>query len=225
MQLSTEQIQFIVETLELNNVIYEDVKHEILDHIASDIEKHIENDSLDFENSFYLVFKKWEQALQPSRDEWWLGNYFEGPKIVVEKWVSNSKKQLFSALFFSFFFGVILLLFCQNQHEEKTLKIINHIVQATFSLSVLITGVSYILIWKAKITTSYSRLFKRRSLLAIYSLSMGLGISKFYLYNENFTTSFLNIFLTLLFFFYDLLNNKMTLEHFKVLKKYKGCNY
>jgi hypothetical protein len=43
MQLTVEQISTINETLVLNGLVYDDVKMELLDHIASEIEQAMDD--------------------------------------------------------------------------------------------------------------------------------------------------------------------------------------
>jgi len=48
MKLTTEQIATIEETLVLNGVVYDDIKFELLDHIASEIESECSNEEKPF---------------------------------------------------------------------------------------------------------------------------------------------------------------------------------
>ncbi|MFB0909668.1 MAG: hypothetical protein QMA99_01700 [Flavobacterium sp.] len=66
MKLTNQQITTIEETLVLNGVVYDDIKLELLDHIATEIEVLIEGNSLSFEENVQMVFKRWEPQLKPS---------------------------------------------------------------------------------------------------------------------------------------------------------------
>ena len=61
MKLTTEQIAKIEETLVLNGVVYEDIKLELIDHIASEIENNIGENNILFEAAFYQTFENWKQ--------------------------------------------------------------------------------------------------------------------------------------------------------------------
>jgi hypothetical protein len=66
MKLTTEQIAKIEETLVLNGVVYEDIKLELIDHIASEIENNIGENNILSEAAFYQTFENWKQQLSPS---------------------------------------------------------------------------------------------------------------------------------------------------------------
>jgi hypothetical protein len=56
MQLTVEQISTINETLVLNGLVYDDVKMELLDHIASEIEQ-----AMDDKNQLKMLYKQRSQ--------------------------------------------------------------------------------------------------------------------------------------------------------------------
>lgn len=58
MNLSTEQISIIEDTLVFNGLKFEDLKLEITDHISSEIEVLIEKNTLSFEENLKSVFEK-----------------------------------------------------------------------------------------------------------------------------------------------------------------------
>ncbi len=60
MKLTIEQIAKIDETLVLNGVVYDDIKIELTDHIASDIEEVMINQGVDFKTALINSFDKWE---------------------------------------------------------------------------------------------------------------------------------------------------------------------
>ena len=60
MKLSQENIQFINTYLENSNVVYIDIRYEMIDHIASGVEKMMEEKGTDFYDAFknyMLVYK------------------------------------------------------------------------------------------------------------------------------------------------------------------------
>ena len=74
MKLTAEQIQQIEKKIYADyNFYYDDAKHEVIDHIASEIEEEMETDS--FEASFNKVFQKWSDRLQETE---WSGMHLYG---------------------------------------------------------------------------------------------------------------------------------------------------
>ena len=107
-KLSVEQIALIDETLVLNGLTYDDIKLEVTDHIASDIEHKMNVERTSFETVFTVVFNKWDGLLETTSSSIWLGLLFKAPKIVVDKLVSYSKKQAFIAVILAFIFSIML---------------------------------------------------------------------------------------------------------------------
>ena len=61
MKLTAEQIKKIEETLVLNGIQYEDIKLELTDHIASEIEEKTSIQGVSFEIAFHEVFENWQE--------------------------------------------------------------------------------------------------------------------------------------------------------------------
>jgi 6-phosphogluconate dehydrogenase len=66
MRLTNQQITTIEQTLVLNGVVYDDIKLELLDHIATEIESIIDESQFSFEENLKKVFAKWKNELTPS---------------------------------------------------------------------------------------------------------------------------------------------------------------
>jgi hypothetical protein len=60
MKLTNQQITTIEETLVLNGVVYDDIKLELVDHIATENEVLMEGNSLSFEENVQMIFKRWD---------------------------------------------------------------------------------------------------------------------------------------------------------------------
>lgn len=69
MNLSTENIQFIDNYLKNSEVIYYDIRMEMLDHISSAVEQKMETEDLDFYDAFksYMVMHK-KEILKGNKD-------------------------------------------------------------------------------------------------------------------------------------------------------------
>lgn len=225
MKLTKEQIQLINQKLISKGVVYEDVKLELIDHIASDIEDHIEREDSNFEDVLPVVFKNWKKSLKPSNSPFWLGIVLDGPKEVVDKWVSYSKQKSFFALTYSMFFSILLTTFFHVNHQDKVISVVNDSIRGMFFLNILFTILGIFLIWKSKIKTTFGHMFIRQSFLAlIFFIQFGLQRKdNFYLYDfdNSWISNFIGMFLLLSLFFLTSLNLKLVLKHFKTVKKYK----
>jgi uncharacterized protein YjaZ len=82
MRLTNQQITTIEQTLVLNGVVYDDIKLELLDHIATEIESIIDESQFSFEENLKKVFAKWKNELTPSSS---FGLEITNPKIVIQK--------------------------------------------------------------------------------------------------------------------------------------------
>ena len=76
MKLTNQQITIIEETLVLNGVVYDDIKIELIDHIASEMEAETINEAKPFEIILKEVFEKWKPQLRPTSHNLWLGSGF-----------------------------------------------------------------------------------------------------------------------------------------------------
>jgi hypothetical protein len=113
MKLTAEQIAQIEETLILNGLIYEDIKLEITDHIASEIEEKISKEKSSFEIVFKEVLEKWKPELQPSFSGL-IG--FTNPRIMTVKCHKIVKRQLFTVITISSLITLVLLVFVRNSN-------------------------------------------------------------------------------------------------------------
>lgn len=122
MKLTTEQIQQIEEKLYADyDFYYDDTKHEVVDHIASEIEEEMKDNS--FETSFDKVFQNWHSRLQETE---WNGMLLYG-KIKLPMFY---KKQLMSSLYKDVLMLIVaslafplLLYFYKDSMEINTLNI------------------------------------------------------------------------------------------------------
>lgn len=224
MKLIKEQIKYIDETLSLNGVVYQDVKLELIDHIASDIEEYSENNNSDFDEAFKAVFEKWKPELKPTVKTVLLLNDFKGPKIVADKMASYFKGELRKLLIFTLILYSILSVLLHLNFGDEILKWVNYFMRASFVFYILMTILGVLFIWISGIKTTYSRLFLRRS-TQIFGLPLMFSLE--ILQYQGFLQSFsfwqgLVINLLIMFLLASCLYNvKPLFEHFKTVKKYK----
>src|SRR5574344_1829717 len=95
-QLTTEQLQFIENALidKCNFKYFDDVRLEVVDHIASEIEEEIQNNNISFNQAFVTIMTKWNPLILPKT---W-SRYENIPYIVTKLWKSLDWKFQFSAI-------------------------------------------------------------------------------------------------------------------------------
>jgi len=96
--LTSNQLQHIDQFLiEHYRLYYIDLRAEVVDHIASDIEVVLQNEK-SYEEAFILVITKWDALLKPAK------GFFRGiPRFVASQWIKERLKRgakacLFGAL-------------------------------------------------------------------------------------------------------------------------------
>jgi hypothetical protein len=224
MKLTIEQIATIEETLVLNGVVYDDIKLELLDHIATEIEHEMDAEQSSFETIFTEVFNKWDDLLETTSSSIWLGMLFKAPKLVVHKLVSYSKKQAFIALMLAFIFSIVLNILIYYTQLQLFLSALRIILTGLFFLMVLITIVSLFLIWKSKFKTMYGRLFLFQGwvkFIFFYQFSISIKPLKRFDDSHSLVNNFISCFFFGFAFFYSFCHISTALRHFKKVIKLK----
>ena len=160
MRLSKEQIAQIDATLVENKVVYDDIKLELTDHIASDIEEIMSNEEVPFEVAFKEAFEKWRLQLKPTKS-WWLGDKISGPKIFVEEWVKRSKKELLYSVLISISLVLIVAMAMKGYGYDFVPKMGNIYLGITLSIGFLFV-LGRISMFKPNRLTTFTYLFKKR---------------------------------------------------------------
>jgi hypothetical protein len=113
MNLSKVQIYYIDAYLVKKGIKYLDVKLEMVDHIASEIETKTDQEDISFNDALLLVMKKWQYQFNDSRS-FWTGIAITYPKIVLDKMLLNMK----IASIYTFVFMLIGLSFFAYFQKE-----------------------------------------------------------------------------------------------------------
>jgi hypothetical protein len=224
MKLTTEQIAQIEETLVLNGLVYQDVKLELLDHIASEIEERLSNEEISFDIVNKSVFEKWEQSLEISSSGNWLGAFFKAPRVVIEKLVTYSKMQVVFILMSALVFGFVLALIVSNIQSQQTFNSLNLGLKGAYLILVLATVLSLFLIWYSKIKTTYGRLFLYRGWLVFlffFQFNINNEPLKHFDNNNSFLYNFISCLLIGFPFTYSFFQLLLTVKHYKIVKKLK----
>jgi hypothetical protein len=225
MKLTNQQITEIEETLVLNGLKYDDIKLEVTDHIASEIEEKISNEEISFEVAFKEVFEKWKPQLRPATYGLWLGREYSGPKIIMDKMATYTKSRLAYILFGSVPLTLFTITLIHLFNSETAIDIFTKSIRVLYLLEVFFAALGWGLIFKSKTTTTFSYLFKKRSILIFFQpLLIGIGIFPLRLLQNSLDiqmgfTYFL--FVVALFFMYDFL---LVFNHMKIVKRLSNLN-
>ncbi len=167
MKLDKQQIQLIDETLVLNKVVYDDIKLELTDHIASDIEEIMSDENVSYDTAFKEAFEKWSVQVKPKTGFWnpeknrfTFSKMDVQPKLIMDKLERIAKLQLlnmiiFSTVITSFVFGIM------NIYDRSV--VLSTVGEVYKILSLVLIGLlllGRIFMLKFKRVTTYGHLFK-----------------------------------------------------------------
>jgi hypothetical protein len=219
MKLTPQEIALIDDTLVLNGLIYEDIKLEVIDHIASEIEEKLTIEQVSFEAAFKEIFENWKDELRPSYSRL-VDKRHSKPKLVTHKCHSLAKKQLVIALLISLLTSFLLLGLIRNFNNEMVISSI----KTGFRILCLVSGFSIIisrfLIWKSKHITTYGYLFKNNYLvLTPYMFLVGFGLFPLKHFDSNLPSNFVFVFFPILFFVASIFCLFLVFKHFQFDKK------
>lgn len=179
MTLSEQQIEHINSVLVLNGLLFDDLKLEITDHIATEIEVIMVENGLSFEENLKNVLSKWEDFLRP-KSSYWLRNTVAIPTIALQKCIRLKQRLLLisicSGLVLTFFSIKILKLY----ESAQVLSILNSILQMVSILFIFMFFYIKFRIKKTNVITTYSYLFDLNAAIqGLNLLFIGFGIYSF----------------------------------------------
>lgn len=165
MELTKSQIQQIENYLTDINFDYQDLKPEIIDHMASEIEDSMQNDLIDFDTAFVLVRIKWNKSFRKVSG-FYFGRFSSAPKIIIKK-ASKIYRPFYIGLLLSYF--IPLLLF---KNVLPDVSIANKPIATYLSfvalLSVVVSLFVLIKIRSSKINTIYKFIIKTNMVSAFF---------------------------------------------------------
>ncbi|WP_426094234.1 hypothetical protein [Flavobacterium sp. DSR2-3-3] len=222
MKLTNHQLTIIEETLVLNGVVYDDIKLELIDHIASEIEEKLNDEKSSFEVIFDEVLEKWKPELQPSFSGL-IG--FTNPKIMTVKCHKIVKRQLFTVIAISSLITLSLMLFVRNSNSELVITnsqgVLRSFVLVEFCLVILAWG----LIWKSKIQTTYSYLMKKKSFgLILFLFMIGIGGFPVRLNHPDAKIAFVTVFFAITYVLITGIYLQLAYKHLQFKKKLSISN-
>lgn len=181
MKLTTEQIDHIEQTLVKNGLDFEDLKLELIDHIASEIEVTMTSDQMSFLLAFYKVFNTWKEQLKPSQSAAFLGRNLVAPKIVIDRLSSLKKRELLTGIGFCFIVTLLLYGMSTIPVFRTVLHYVEFIIQKFFLLTSILLIASKIILYQSKLKTTYSVLFDKSFFLAVpFGVIISLGGFSFF---------------------------------------------
>jgi hypothetical protein len=204
MKLTAEQLDLIDCYLEQKDLNFLDIKLELKDHIACEIEGLMVEENVDFYNAANMTLKKWNSSFSTSKNSWIINTKRTFPNIVYNK-LKNTYILINSV--FVFFIGFVLLF--TDEYSEM-----NHHLQALDSLKILLLFIAivyFILFVKIK-----SRVLKTTFLFNFQHL-MFLNYSFFVIFFLIDGLAFLSIFALLLLMPFTIYNFQ---KHQQFIKKY-----
>lgn len=172
MKLSTEQIQQIEEKLYVDyDFYYDDAKHEVIDHIASEIEEGMGNDS--FETSFDKVFENWHDRL---REVEWSGMHLYGkikmPLFYKDQLLSTFRNDLIIWGVISLLAPVLIYLFKDSMEIETINNVVFIYKIVVFAIALILNQYVLKKYTEGNYTTVYGQIaaFSNKKALAAMSL-------------------------------------------------------
>lgn len=214
MKLSAEQIQQIEEKLYVDyDFYYDDAKHEVIDHIASEIEVEMESDS--FEASFDRVFENWNDRL---REVEWSGMHLYGkikmPLFYKDQLMRTFKNDLIIWALISLLVTVLIYSF-KNSIEIETINSIVFIYKmVVFVIAIVLNQYVLKKYEEGNYTTVYGQIaaFANKKTLAALCL---MAVSAIFMQQDIKYINIIEIWLGVLVFF--------NAFYFMFIIKY--CNY
>lgn len=167
MTLTSEQIQTIDAILEKKGIKYIDIKLELVDHIATQIEQEMITKGADFESALCLVLDKWKRQFVYSSN-FFVGIIHSFPKIILNRLASKAKKYFFMSSIIT-----AIWILSINYYKNNIIEILKPFSTIISMSSIVFSTIMLVLIalvnYKSKPTT-YRFLVNQSSPILILSL-------------------------------------------------------
>jgi hypothetical protein len=220
MKLTAPQIALIDETLVLNGIVYDDIKLELLDHLASEIESEPSIENKSFETILKEVFNRWKPQLKPTSHKLLLGYGFSAPKIISDKFADDKKKELIGGGIIVGLFTVLILLIGNKYQSSSFLSGIVFVLQTTSVVGVLLMISGKLFVLKSKTNTTHLLWFNKSfNLLLLYGVLIGFGFFPILRSNDNTDIKVGGLIVTLTYLFLIYGTIRHFYKHFQFEKK------
>jgi hypothetical protein len=192
MKLDKEQVELINSFLVKNEVVFDDIRYEIIDHIACDVEENYAE--IPFPDAIKLVLKKWERQVQMS-NSFWVSSWSNFPRVITNKLKQLSIPQvivisliIMSSLVTNLYFPTIIDNFKVYENVFKIVYVLWFICMSVFGIKIFLT----------KAYTTYKYMFKRNffmvylfTILLFFGYMNGIIMLTYLWINLSFTTFFI----------------------------------
>jgi hypothetical protein len=160
-KLNSEQIENINQALIKKGIKFDNIKIEVIDHIASEIECEMETNQRPFPEAFHQVFERWKPDFELTRAYFSLATYY--PKLARNRFGSLVKLELIAA----FTIMVILFISFQLISDSNARLLFVFWINKVFFYAYLGT-IGLVLFFKflnqkSKISSTYKYIFDKRS--------------------------------------------------------------
>ena len=225
MKLTNQQLIIIEETLILNGIVYDDIKLELIDHIASEIEAEAISEAKPFEIILKEVFEKWKPQLKPTSYNLLLGYGFLAPKIIIDKLANDKKRELFAGAIIICLFTVAILAINNKLQSPLVLSVIVFFIKTVSLMGALLMLSGKLFLSKSKIKSTYLfRFNKSFYLILFYGVLIGIGLFPILPSNKNIEIKAISLIVTLTYLFLIYVNLKFLYKHFQFEKKLSISN-
>ena len=169
MQLTAEQIECIDQTLNEKGIKFDDIKLEVLDHIASEIENEMEVTNNEFPVVYNQVLNKWGEEFKLTRDFFSLQSTY--PKLVNSKLKNQFKREVIISVVLSIILIIIFQLVDNTKEKLEFIRLMKDFLFYAFCTTGALALLTKFWNLKSKATTTYKHLFDSRFTVLIICLS------------------------------------------------------
>ena len=222
MKLTNQQIATIGETLVLNGLIYDDIKLEVTDHIASEIEATMNDNNISFEVVFKQAFENWKEQLRPSTSLF-VDMKDAVPRIVLDKWILESKKKLLKGTLIGIFLGILFTIFEKTINNETIFTNVRIIFQAVFAVEFIVVIICKFLIWKSSQKTFTGFVFQKQTKFAVLFMlfMLGIGVMPLIIVGTDLKVNLAGNFLFIVYIIWPIYYLQLAYKHFQFENKMK----
>jgi hypothetical protein len=173
MKLTTEQIEAINQTLISTGIKFDDLKMEVLDHIALQIECEMKTNQTTFLQAFNQVFNQWKTDLKSTRAFLSLTTYY--PKLARSKFGNQIKLEIVIAIAISSLLIISFQLVSDSNAKVDFILWIKKIFFYTYIVTIVSALVLKFLNKKSNISSTYKHTFDVRFPVIIVWLSIAFN--------------------------------------------------
>ncbi|HAT75746.1 MAG TPA: hypothetical protein DCS19_02620 [Flavobacterium sp.] len=160
MKLTAEQIECINRTLIKKGIKFDDLKIEVLDHIASQIESEMKTTQTTFPDAFSKVFERWNEEFVLTRAYFSLANYY--PKLAKTKFGNQLKLELITAIAISLVLILSFQLLPDSNAKFQFVFWMKKVFFYAYFGTIVAMLIFIFLNQKSKISSTYKYLFDKR---------------------------------------------------------------